>query len=74
MKHDQEAAMNTDDLDLAYTTLCRTMTTLGESNSTLFLARFAMLAITRLGNAASALELIAAAADIDENAGRGGLE
>jgi hypothetical protein len=65
--------MNANDLDLAYTTFCRTMTTLGESHSNLFLARFAMLAITRLGNAASALELIAAAAAMDKNAARGDL-
>jgi hypothetical protein len=50
------------DLDLAYTTLCRTMTELGEPQATLFLARLAMLAIARLNDAAAAKELIEAAA------------
>jgi len=57
--------MNASDLDLTYTALCQAMTRLGEPKSGLFLARLAMLAITRLDDAGVALELIAAAADID---------
>lgn len=49
------------ELDLLYTHLCRTTTDLGERNAPLFLARFALLAIERLGDAA-ARELIGAAA------------
>jgi hypothetical protein len=62
MKHEDETAMNAKDLDLTYTDLCLTMTRLGQPNASLFLARLAMLAISRLGDAASARELIAAAA------------
>jgi hypothetical protein len=54
--------MSDAELDQLYTHLCRTMTGLGEANATLFLARFALLAMTRLGDAAAARELIAAAA------------
>ena len=46
------------ELDTVYTRLCRTMTDLGEANSPLFLARFALLAIDRIGNADAALRLI----------------
>ena len=53
------------DLDLLYTHLCRTMTDLGEHNASLFLARFALLAIERLGDAGAVQGLIdAAAADL----------
>jgi hypothetical protein len=51
------------DLDAVYTRLCRTMTQLGESNAPLFLARFALLAIDRLGDAAIVRRLIDAAAE-----------
>ena len=54
--------MTNADLDVAYTTLCRTMTELGEAKATLFLARLAMLAIARLNDAAAAKDLIEAAA------------
>ena len=54
--------MNDAELDQLYTHLCRTMTGLGESNSTLFLARFALLAMARIGDAAIVRELVAAAA------------
>jgi len=54
--------MNDAELDRLYTRLCRTMTDLGESNSTLFLARFALLAMTRIDDTAIVCELIAAAA------------
>jgi hypothetical protein len=51
------------DLDASYTNLCKTMTTLGEAQVPLFLARFALLAIDRIGDAHAAEQLIAAAAD-----------
>ena len=55
--------MTADELDSLYTQLCRTMTDLGESNAALFLARFALLALTHIGDAAAARRLIDAAAD-----------
>jgi hypothetical protein len=57
--------MNEHDLDLAYTALCRTMTHLGESRATEFLTRFALLALVRLEDAATAQAMIDAAADIE---------
>jgi hypothetical protein len=51
------------ELDAVYTNLCRTMTQLGESRSSLFLARFALLAIDRIADAQAAEQLIAAAAE-----------
>jgi hypothetical protein len=50
------------DLDITYTCLCTTMTRLGEPQAPLFLARLALLALTRLGDAAQALALIDEAA------------
>ena len=44
------------ELDQAYTHLCRTMTRLGEASATLFLARFALLAMTRIGDAEAGAE------------------
>lgn len=55
--------MTDTELDHVYTTLCRTMTQLGEPQSPLFLARFALLAIERLDDAEAALALVAEAAD-----------
>ena len=53
------------ELDQLYTHLCRTMTDLGERNASLFLARFALLAMERLGDAGAVRGLIdAAAADL----------
>lgn len=53
------------ELDAAYTHLCRTMTELGEARAPLFLARFALLAMTRLGDVDVVQSLTdAAAADI----------
>lgn len=53
------------ELDAAYTHLCKTMTDLGETGAPLFLARFALLAMVRLGDAAVVQGLTdAAAADI----------
>lgn len=51
------------DLDLVYTRLCRTMTELGEARANLYLARFALLAIHRLGDRDTALALVSEAAD-----------
>jgi len=39
------------ELDTAYTHLCKTMTDLGEARASLFLARFALLAMVRIGDA-----------------------
>jgi hypothetical protein len=53
------------ELDAAYTHLCKTMTELGENSAPLFLARFALLAMVRIGDAAVVQGLTdAAAADI----------
>lgn len=53
------------ELDAAYTHLCKTMTELGEVRAPLFLARFALLAMVRIGETAAVQGLIdAAAADI----------
>lgn len=54
--------MNDSELDAVYTRLCKTMTELGADRSPLFLARFALLAIVELGDAALALRLVNAAA------------
>lgn len=55
--------MTDSELDAVYTRLCKTMTQLGENQAPLFLARFAMLAIDRLGDAAVAQQLIDTAAE-----------
>lgn len=53
--------MTDGELDTVYTRLCKTMTELGESSAPLFLARFALLAIERIGDAQTALGMIDAA-------------
>ncbi|HKT95996.1 MAG TPA: hypothetical protein VJS30_05625 [Paraburkholderia sp.] len=53
--------MTDSELDMVYTRLCKTMTELGEANAPLFLARFALLAVERIGNAQASLGLIDAA-------------
>ncbi|MGU7782562.1 hypothetical protein [Burkholderia sp. PU8-34] len=45
--------------DAVYTELCHTMTRIGETDTPLFLARFALLAIDALGDASVAARLIA---------------
>ena len=55
--------MTESQLDAVYTALCKTMTRLGEANAPLFLARFALLAVERIGDAAAAQRLIDAAAE-----------
>jgi hypothetical protein len=57
------STMTAAELDTVYTRLCQTMTQLGESNASLFLARFALLAIDRIGDADAAQQLVAAAAE-----------
>jgi hypothetical protein len=57
----QENTMTDSELDAVYMQLCKTMTDLGEANAPLFLARFALLAVERIGNAQAALSLIDAA-------------
>ena len=47
--------------DTVYTNLCHTMTRIGETQAPLFLARFALLAIEAIGDAAVAERLIAEA-------------
>jgi hypothetical protein len=54
--------MTDSQLDAVYTSLCKTMTRLGEPQAPLFLARFALLAIERLDDAVLAQDLIDAAA------------
>ncbi len=44
------ALMTETDLDSTYTALCQTMTRLGEPQAPLFLARFALLAMSRLAD------------------------
>jgi hypothetical protein len=55
--------MTEGELDSLYTQLCRTMTDLGEARSSLFLARFALLAIHEIDDAAAAQRLIAEAGE-----------
>ena len=55
--------MTDSELDAVYTHLCKTMTELGEANGPLFLARFALLAIERIGNAQACLGLVDAAGE-----------
>jgi hypothetical protein len=50
--------MTASDLDDIYTNLCKTMTTLGEENTALFLARFALLAIGLIDNPGATGRLI----------------
>lgn len=65
--------MNESELDTVYTHLCKTMTRLGESAAQLFLARFALLAIDRIGDAAVSKHLVdQAAKDISHSANAGG--
>ncbi|MCA8090154.1 hypothetical protein LGM65_04510 [Burkholderia anthina] len=49
--------------DTLYTDLCRAMTRIGEADASLFLARFALLAIETIGDAATVARLIDEAGD-----------
>lgn len=50
--------MTEPELDSVYTHLCQSMTRLGEQQAPLFMARLALLAFNRLGDAAVARALI----------------
>ncbi|MFM0598455.1 MULTISPECIES: hypothetical protein [Paraburkholderia] len=53
--------MTDSDLDLVYTTLCKTLTTEGEAQASLYLARLTLLCMTELDDPQRALALIEAA-------------
>ena len=55
--------MNDAELDTVYTRLCKTMTQLGEAKASLFLARFALLAIGEMNDLDASLKLIDEASD-----------
>ncbi len=55
--------MTETELDHAYADLCRTMTRLGEPQMSLYLARFALLAMVEIDDAGRIGRLIAAAAE-----------
>lgn len=58
------------ELDAAYSALCRRMTDLGEAHTPLFLARFALLAMTEIGDAGRIARMIEdAAQDLGVTAG-----
>ncbi len=50
------------ELDAVYTRLCQTLTTLGEPQANLFLARFSLLALVQIGDEATVQRLLDAAA------------
>ncbi|MEG0920211.1 MAG: hypothetical protein RSD57_08235 [Comamonas sp.] len=50
------------ELDTAYTQFCHQMTALGEAQAPLFMARFALLAMQRVGDAQAVQQLITQAA------------
>ncbi|MFM0717311.1 hypothetical protein PQQ73_13315 [Paraburkholderia strydomiana] len=53
--------MTDSDLDLVYTTLCKTLTAEGEAQTPLYLARLVLLCMTELDDPRCALSLIEAA-------------
>ncbi|MFL9910174.1 hypothetical protein [Paraburkholderia sp. RL17-337-BIB-A] len=53
--------MTDSELDLVYTTLCKTLTAEGEAQAPLYLARLALLSMTEIGDPQRALSLIEAA-------------
>jgi len=55
--------MNDADLDDLYSLLCRTMTALGDAQAPLYLARFALLALTEIADRPTSERLIIEAAD-----------
>lgn len=55
--------MTDGELDAVYTRLCQAMTTLGEPAATLFLARFALLAIAHIDDSRAVAQLIDDAAE-----------
>ncbi len=50
------------ELDACYTQFCHQMTAVGEAQSPLFMARFALLAMSRIGDAAAVQQLVVQAA------------
>jgi hypothetical protein len=58
--------MKSDDLDIAYTEFCETMTRLGQERAELFLARFALLSMISLGDLTEVRKLIADASAVGE--------
>ena len=60
--------MTESELDSIYTQLCKTMTNIGESQSSLFLARFALLAVAEIGDFATVQRLIADASEAMDSA------
>ena len=61
MNHASE--LTESELDAVYTHFCKTMTRIGEPQSPMFLARFALLAMMRIGDSAVIHQLIDMAAD-----------
>jgi hypothetical protein len=53
--------MTDSDLDIVYTTLCKTLTSEGEAQAQLYLARLTLLCLTELDDPQRALSLIEAA-------------
>jgi hypothetical protein len=53
--------MTDSELDLVYTTLCKTLTAEGEAQAPIYLARLALLSMTEIGDPQQALSLIEAA-------------
>ncbi|CAB3787549.1 hypothetical protein LMG28614_02524 [Paraburkholderia ultramafica] len=53
--------MTDSDLDLVYTTLCKTLTVEGEAQAPLYLARLALLCMAEIDDPQRALTLIEAA-------------
>lgn len=51
------------DLDAVYTDFCKTLTHVGDANAQQFLAHFALLAMTQIGNREVIRDLTAAAAE-----------
>jgi hypothetical protein len=60
--------MTDSELDGVYTQLCKIMTDLGQARSSLFLARFALLALDEMDDIAVAQRLIADASEGMESA------
>jgi hypothetical protein len=54
--------MNDSELDVVYTRLCKTMTELGAEKTSLFLARFALLAINQINDPDSCNRIVEGAA------------
>lgn len=58
--------MTAQELDIAYTEFCQRMTAVGEERASLFLARFALLAMTTIGDLPKVRQMINDAAAIEE--------